>query len=859
VSWGKGSGALAIALAAIAIPAASGGAQTGGGSAGGECTPNLTIVADSQSDLIRAKAVRAVLDQSDCETGLAGKLHAYLRSRGKKRSVGKSQRTELGGAFTAELRLGGKDRRRVKKCRRQKLVVTFAGDGVKAEDSARLERDLRRCQGGSAGGPGGGSGGGGGGGDRPAEPAGFSTADAARCDFLDRSVCLHPFPNDHFTVGDSATATGRRVNLNLQSMPRSRQGIPISPEDQNRADGFSPGNMIITKVPGLDTQAAFRRTGAVPITDIARFADPNQPVVVINARTGERHPIWSEIDANPTDPDDVNLLIRPAVNFDEGERYIVALRRMRKANGDVIPAQRGFELYRDRIRTQPRDEAIESRRPHFERIFDKLAASGIERDNLFLAWDFTVASERNLSERALSIRDDAFEQLGDPNLADMQVQGSSPQYVITRTVDYAKCGSDGNPDCEEPNPITGTGGESNEIARRIEGQMVVPCYLDTPGCAQGGQFRFAPGSNIPIRIPGNTALSNFICQIPHAAVDGPANASRPGLYGHGLLGDSTQVNEGGVRQMSQAHNFTFCATDWAGFSTKDAPTIAQILQELSAFPKLADHSQQGFLNFMYLGRAMIHPQGFQDDAQFRPGGKDVIDESRLYYDGNSQGGILGGALTALAPDFDRAVLGVPGMNYSTLLRRSVDFDGYANGDLFGPDTPIGLYDNYPSELERPLVLSLIQMLWDRGEANGYAHHMTSDPLADTPPHEALLHVALGDHQVAQVTADVEARTIGGATMPRPVANGRHAEVEPLWGIPRISSLPYAGSALVYWDSGSPVPPTTNVPPREGEDPHGHPRREPSAILQKSEFLKPGGRVVDVCGGGPCFARGFSVP
>ena len=38
---------------------------------------------------------------------------------------------------------------------------------------------------------------------------------------------------------------------------------------------------------------------------------------------------------------------------------------------------------------------------------------------------------------------------------------------------------------------------------------------------------------------------------------------------------------------------------------------------------------------------------------------------------------MGGALTALAPDLDRAVLGVPGMNYSTLLRRSVDFDLYA--------------------------------------------------------------------------------------------------------------------------------------------------------------------------------------
>ena len=100
----------------------------------------------------------------------------------------------------------------------------------------------------------------------------------------------------------------------------------------------------------------------------------------------------------------------------------------------------------------------------------------------------------------------------------------------------------------------------------------------------------------------------------------------------------------------------------------------------------------------------------------------MLDTRRLFYDGNSQGGIMGGSLTALAPDFNRAVLGVPGMNYSTLLRRSVDFDMYAQF----------LYANYPNELERPLILSLIQNLWDRGEANGYAHHMTRDPYAEHP-------------------------------------------------------------------------------------------------------------------------------
>ena len=42
----------------------------------------------------------------------------------------------------------------------------------------------------------------------------------------------------------------------------------------------------------------------------------------------------------------------------------------------------------------------------------------------------------------------------------------------------------------------------------------------------------------------------------------------------------------------------------------------------------------------------------------------------------------------------------------------------------------GLYPNYPDTLARPLVLSLVQMLWDRGESNGYANTIGDDPLPE---------------------------------------------------------------------------------------------------------------------------------
>ena len=82
--------------------------------------------------------------------------------------------------------------------------------------------------------------------------------------------------------------------------------------------------MIIVKVPQVQTQAAFQNSGLVPINNLRRYDDDNQPAVVIDAETGERHPIWAEVDANPTvpgnsgNPADANLIIRPARNFEEG-------------------------------------------------------------------------------------------------------------------------------------------------------------------------------------------------------------------------------------------------------------------------------------------------------------------------------------------------------------------------------------------------------------------------------------------------------------------------------------------------------------------------------------------------------------
>lgn len=656
----------------------------------------------------------------------------------------------------------------------------------------------------------------------------------SNCDPLDPAACMLPFPNDLFTKADSSTATGRRIDFRLADMPRSVAQKPIDPTPYNMNDGFSPGQEIVTHVPGLDNQKAFDATGAVPISDVARSFDADQPVVVIDATSLKRQLIWAEVDANPASDSDRDLLVHPAANWQEGHHYIVALRNLRDANGDPIQAQLPFREYRDKIATS--DPSFEARRPHMEWIFRRLAKAGVARDSLYLAWDFTVASRQNLSERALYMRNDAFKQLGDTSLHDMKVQGSAPTFTVTQTTDFT-------PD------------QNANVAREVKGELLVPCYLDAPGCPPGSSMAFAPGSDTPLRLPGNTMAANFDCIIPRAAANAPARLS---LYGHGLFGSASEVTAGNVEAMANEHDFVFCGTDWVGMAQSDLPNALASLADLSHFNTIPDRMQQAYVNFMYLGRLMIHPDGFASNSAFQLGGKPAIDTSHLFYDGNSQGGIEGGALTALAPDFDHAVLGVPGMNYSLLIRRSSDFDPFA----------AVLYKAYPNELERPLIISMLQMLWDRGDSDGYAEHMTSRPYPNTPAHKVLLEMAFGDHQVTNWATEVEARTIGAGLRTPALDPGRSPEVTPYYGIPPITSFPYDGSALVVWDigptrnggaQGTDPPPLGAVPDRGGQDPHEAPRSEPSNRTQKSEFLKPDGKVVDVCGDHPCYAWGWTGP
>ncbi|HVL90516.1 MAG TPA: hypothetical protein VM841_09825 [Actinomycetota bacterium] len=692
-------------------------------------------------------------------------------------------------------------------------------------------------------------------------PAGAVSPPALRapCDALDRAHCLLPFPNDRFTKADPSTDTGRRVDFQVAEMPRGAGVKPIDPTEWNRNDGFSPGSPVLTFVRGLDLHKTWGTAGistggpndpADHIADIARYQAPDAPILIIDATTGERWPFWSELDTNEFTQDNERLLIlRPAKNFLEGRRYLVALRNMR--NEDGLPIERGEEFTAIMERSRPVD-VEQDRADHIRGVVAEVAAAEWARGNhafeptsLFLAWDFTVISQRSMTERVLHIRDDAFAQLGDTNLADGIVQGAAPVYSITSVT-----------------------GDSGTRQRRIEGTITVPYYIDRPPFHVGperintmvagnvpnqaiptGRFLYGP-DGLPMQNPViPTIEAPFVCTIPAAST--AANPAHPMLYGHGLLG-SRNESAGSSSDRMRERNFMPCAVNWFGFAEYDVANALVTLTDPTNMASMMDRVQQGFVNFLYLGRALVHADGLTADPAFKDAsGNRLAEPGKLVYDGNSQGGIMGGALTALAVDHTLATLGVVGMNYSTLLNRSVDWEGplVDPGNPGLPSYSSFLYTMFPDKKEQQVVMAVLQMLWDRGEANGYAQHMTDDPLPNTPAHRVLLHVALGDFQVAPVSAEVEARTIGAAFLGSQLMPGRHRSVDPGFGMPSMPAV-HEGSALIIWDSGNYLEPNGNVPPiLDGGDPHEDPRRDPRSGDQRAHFFRTG-QIIDVFNGQP---------
>jgi hypothetical protein len=822
--------ALTVALSLSLVAAGTAGAETpeGSGATASKSKRNKTgvkILTVGQKALL-SRGVRIRVKGRPRSRVRVNTIAGTFDDGNSRLAASKAVRLGRKGRRVVRLRLVPTARRAAGSCSALKLIAKASSGRGKARSTRNMVRQKSACQ-----------------------LARVDLSQKDDCDFIAQpkeGMCMMPFPNDYFTRSAATDpprglATGKRIHFTSGGTPQNASGVPISPDPYNASDGFSQGQGIILKVPGLDTPEALAQNDFVGLEKLGRYSEENQRAVVIDSETGKRWPIWVQIDSNATSPEDTALMINPAMNYDSGHRYVVALRNLTDENGKRLEAPNAFRYYRD---ARPsRQSPVNQRSGHFEGIFKTLRKAKIRRSNLYLAWDFTVASDENLYRRALYMRDEAFKTLGDTTMADNVAQGTAPVFTV--------------------NQVTDTDGP--QIKRTIRGTYTVPCFL-TRGCLPGGIMDLDE-NDLPQR-NGNYE-ARFTCTIPQIGLSGATPPKlRPYIFGHGLVGNADAVRGSINPNLIQEHAMIACGTDESGMASEDVGNIALALTELSTFNVVPDRLQQGLINELFLARLMYHPGGLGTVPAFQDGdgttaGESVIRNDHVYYMGASQGAIMGGPLTAISPDFTQSALVVGAMNYSTLLNRSTDWPAY------------GQFMNqaYPDELARPLIFNIIQMLWDRGEPNGYAHRMTDNPPPNTPPHKVSLHVAVGDHQVTNFASDVEARTVGLHAHRGGIDDRRWPDYDELWNVPRIQpdDYPFTGSSVVYWDGGpfrknpsnltqnigTGTPPIPNLAPTSlWEDPHGAPRGAPGPVAMIGTFFDPDGYIDDYCSDAPCLGGGW---
>lgn len=235
---------------------------------------------------------------------------------------------------------------------------------------------------------------------------GDSSGIPADCNPLGGQGCMLPWPSMAYATVDSSTPTGYRLAIPVGAMPVNVDGISIEPASLNRWDGFSAIGPMLAMFPN-----GVSSTGLPTHQNPEASLAATSPIVLISMKTGQRVPLFAEVDQNTSATASRALIIRPLARLETSSRYAVAIRTsVKSADGSELPVSPAFAAIRDGTSfSHPRFAGLAER---YTEIFSALATAGVDKSELVLAWDFVTASDQFLRSDLTAMRDDALAAIG---------------------------------------------------------------------------------------------------------------------------------------------------------------------------------------------------------------------------------------------------------------------------------------------------------------------------------------------------------------------------------------------------------------------------------------------------------------
>lgn len=593
------------------------------------------------------------------------------------------------------------------------------------------------------------------------------------------SACLLPFPSSFYTQADAKSATGLRVALPQELLPRSESGIPLEAEPLNRRDGASAVTAILAHLPGPPIDPA-QLPGPTRIAESLRADSRAQ---LLEFPSGARVPIFAEPDQNAESGGRQLLVLQPQRRLRPGTRHVVALQRLRHSDGTQVAALAGFAALRDgRVADgSPRQMLRRTQ----EEILAFLAQQGLAREDLQLAWDFTTGSDEQTVGEMVRMRDAVLAALA---------QAPAPPVTIT-TVRRAPAA---------------------DVALQLVGNFRAPTYLLAP---QGAGLQ-RDGDGRPT-LNGFASFPLFV-QVPACALK--AAAPVPALlFGHGTFG-TAEAELSTDFQMALGARLCMIqvGTDLLGRAQSDVTHfVSKVMLDFSQLRVETERLQQAHMNLLVLAH-LLRTGVLAALPELAQNGRPLLAAGKPFYLGISEGGCQGPTFLALTADVDRAVLNVPCGFWSQFFWRSSDMHSWL---------PL-LSQQYSDAVDRQLLLALAQANWDPTEPAHYAPHVLRDALPGGTAKQVLYQEGINDASVPNLTTRAMARTLGLPLL--------QPAVESVWGIEERGAP--LDSAYVQFAADA-VPAErlglTNVPPPPSPI-HESIRRLPAVQDQLQRFLREGG-------------------
>ncbi len=589
------------------------------------------------------------------------------------------------------------------------------------------------------------------------------------CDPLMTESCTLPWPSNLYLKPDAARKTGYTLTFGATSLPRNDANTQLGPDAYKVLDGYNVGTHVLTIWPNLDV------TGLADENDLGPSMKPDAAIlwleVSADGKTVKQLPNFSELDLQPVNDKSVQgwdlskrlLFTRAGVTLHEGTRYIIAMRNLKDKSGKAYTPSPAFTAL---VQGKTKGTSLEARQARFDDTFAILKAQGIEKETLQLAWDFNTASHEALHGRMLEMRDKALAVVG--------AQG--PEITVTGVKENTEA-------------------ENADIALEITGTFKAPDFTELYDGPNGlPMYRFHKGTDGALTQNG-WHDAKFWLRIPRSATAGTPQELVE--YGHGLNGTGHEIYQGWAGPHMNKRNLIYFSCNMIGMSEDDQAGILMMLNDFNYWPGLPERVTAGIVEYTLLQLGMRERIESLDVIK-NHGVKFVKDANGkipVYYAGNSQGGIYGQVVLAVSPFVQRAQLGQAGINYSTLLHRSVDFSS--------PFFPI-LKGVWPDVTDQSILLSTIQLLWDTVDPDSYVHHISEDPLPGTSAHQALIVTHPGDFQVAPMTNQITVRGDNGIKLMKNY-------FKPVWGVTE-TEYPLKGSGLVSISFGNSWAKPGNWPP-----------------------------------------------